>query len=75
MLDVINPLQAILMQPIVFIKGALQFLADHNVFDNEGNPCHSALQITSEYKRGNETFRAHRNYRNNGPWYAWVMFR
>ena len=65
-------------------EGALQFLANqygtqpsskHNVMDNEGNPCHSVLQITSEYRRGNETFRAHRNYRNKGPWYDWVMFR
>jgi hypothetical protein len=48
---------------------------NHNVLDNEGNPCHSVLQITSEYKRGNETFRAHRNYGNNGPWYDWVIFR
>jgi hypothetical protein len=23
--------------------------------------CHSVLQISSEYKRGNDTFRAHRN--------------
>ena len=65
-------------------EGALQFLADqygnqptsnHNVLDNKGIPCHSILQITSEYKRGNETFRAHRNYRDGGPWYDWVMFR
>jgi hypothetical protein len=41
-------------------EGALQFLANqygtqpssnHNVVDNKGNPCHSILQITSEYKR------------------------
>jgi hypothetical protein len=65
-------------------KGALQFLANqygtqsssnHNVVDNKGNPCHSILQITSEYKRGNKTFRAHRNYQNKGPWYDWVMVR
>jgi hypothetical protein len=46
-------------------KGALQFLANQhgtqpssndNVLDNIGNPCHTILQITSEYKRGNETF-------------------
>jgi hypothetical protein len=45
------------------------------VLDNKGSPCHSILQITSEYKHGNETFRAHRNYRDVGPWYDWVMFR
>jgi hypothetical protein len=65
-------------------EGALRFLANqygtrcasnNNVMDNQGNACHSVLQITSEYKRGNETFRAHRNYPNNGPWYDWVMFR
>jgi hypothetical protein len=65
-------------------KGALPFLANqygtqpssnHNVVDNKGNPCHSILQITSEYKCGNETFQARRNYRNNGPWYDWMMFR
>jgi hypothetical protein len=65
-------------------EGALQVLANQdgtqpssydNVFDNIGNPCHTILQITSEYKRGNETFRAHRNYRSGGPWYDWVMFR
>ncbi len=65
-------------------EGALQCLANHdgtqrtsnhNVLDNKGNPCHSILQITSEYKRGNETFWAHRNYRNKGPWYDWVIFR
>ncbi len=65
-------------------EDALQFLANqygtkpatnHNAFDNYGTACHSVLQITSEYKRGNETFRAHRNYRNKGPWYDWVMFR
>jgi hypothetical protein len=46
-------------------KGTLQFLANQygtqpssndNVLDNIGNPCHTILQITSEYKRGNETF-------------------
>jgi hypothetical protein len=65
-------------------EGALQFLAnqygaqpssDDNVLDNIGNPCHTILQITSEYKCGNETFRAHRNYQSGGPWYDWVMFR
>jgi hypothetical protein len=65
-------------------EGALQFLANQygiqpssndNVLDNIG-PCHTILQITSEYKRGNETFRAHGNYRSGGPWwYDWVMFR
>jgi hypothetical protein len=43
--------------------------------DNEGSACHSVLQITSEYKPGNKTFRALGNYQNNGPWYDWVMFR
>jgi hypothetical protein len=65
-------------------EGALQFLANQcstqpsfndNVLDNIDNPCHTILQITSEYKRGNKTFRAHRNYRSGGPWYDWVMFR
>jgi hypothetical protein len=65
-------------------EGALQFLANqhgtqpspnHNVFDNKGNLCHSVLQITSECKGGNETFQAHCNYQNKGPWYDWVMFR
>jgi hypothetical protein len=65
-------------------EGALQFLANqygtqpssnHNFVDNKSNPCHSILKITSEYKHGNETFQAHRNYRNKGPWYDWVMVR
>ncbi len=64
--------------------GALQFLANHygnqpasnsTVMDLDDTTCHSVLQISSEYKRGNDTFRAHRNYRNNGSWYDWVMFR
>jgi hypothetical protein len=57
-------------------EGALQFLADQygtqpssndNVLDNIDNPCHTILQITSEYKRGNETFQAHCNYQSGGP--------
>jgi hypothetical protein len=43
--------------------------------DNKGNPCHSILQITSEYKRGNKTVQARCNYRNKGPRYDWVMVR
>ncbi len=45
------------------------------IVDNNGDPCHAVIQICSEYKRGDDTFRAHRNYRHNGPWYDWVMFR
>jgi hypothetical protein len=65
-------------------EGGLQFLANQygaqpsstdNFLDNMGNPCNTILQITSEYKRGNETFRAHRNYQGRGPWYDLVMFR
>ena len=63
---------------------ALQFLADHfgnqppltasNAFDSL-IVFHSVLRISSEYKRFEEQFRAHRNYRHTGPWYDWVMFR
>jgi hypothetical protein len=64
-------------------KGAGQFLADHfgtqpacnDVVDKKWNACHSIVHVTSEYKRGNNLFRAHCNYRNNGPWYDWVMIR
>jgi hypothetical protein len=64
-------------------EGAGQFLADHfgtqpacnDVVDKKGNACHSIVHITSEYKRRNNLFRAHRNYHNNGPWYDWVMIR
>ena len=66
-------------------EGVLTFLATHyasqpastlGFSDNLGDPCcHSVIQISSEYKRGDDTFRAHRNYRQNGPWYDWVMFR
>jgi hypothetical protein len=50
-------------------EGALQFLANHfgtrpaspsSAVHEEGNACHSVLQISSEYKFGNGTFRAHR---------------
>ena len=65
-------------------EGALTFLAKYyasqppstaRVIDHNGAPCHCVLHISSEYKRGNDIFRAHRNYRHNGPWYDWVMFR
>jgi hypothetical protein len=64
-------------------EGAGQFLANHfgtqpacnDVVDKKGNACHLIVHVTSEYKRGNILFRAHSNYRNNGPWYDWVMIR
>ena len=33
------------------------------------------LSYYSEYKKNNGLFRAHFNYRSEGPWYDWVMIR
>ena len=33
------------------------------------------LSYFSEYKKNNNLFRAHCNYRNEGPWHDWVMIR
>ena len=33
------------------------------------------LSYFSEYKINNNLFRAHCNYRSEGPWYDWVMIR
>ena len=33
------------------------------------------LSYFSEYKRNNELFRAHPNYKQEGEWYDWVMIR
>ena len=33
------------------------------------------MVVTTEHKRENVIFRAHPNYRGNGPWYDWAMFR
>ena len=33
------------------------------------------LSYFSEYKKNNDLFRAHCNYRSEGPWYDWVMMR
>ena len=33
------------------------------------------LSYFSEYKKNNDLFRAHFNYRSEGPWYDWVMIR
>jgi hypothetical protein len=36
---------------------------------------HRRLFLSTEYKRAGTIFRAHANYRHNGPWYDWVMLR
>ena len=33
------------------------------------------IKYFSEYKRNNELFRAHPNYKQEGKWYDWVMIR
>lgn len=55
---------------------ALNFLRDLLLHAIDGNTCQIGDTVTfpcfTEYKKGDDIYRAHPDYRKDGPWYDWA---
>ena len=60
---------------VLFLKSYFVTKDSKNCHDGTSRIAHACVRLFTEYTRGGHIFRANPNYRQNGPWYDWAMFR